>query len=540
MAEVFLARLVGIEGFEKRVVLKRVLPHLSGDARFLQRFIDEARVAAALSHPNIVQIFELGEQHGQYFIAMEHVDGRNLKDVAKRLFTREERVPVEHAVRIGAAVLDALHYAHTRVDAAGRPLEVVHRDVSPANVLVSFEGVVKLIDFGIARHTERPERTNPGTVVGKAGYMAPEQMRGERVDARTDVFACAATLFHVVTGVLPFPGVGVAAVMHAVNHGERRPYDEIAGAIDEELFGLLTKGCAHEPGERFESALEMQTALERYAIARGVTSSTAALGDFMRRTFAGAAEDDGEDLDPETQSRVVTLAGAALTQGETKGEKPSSLPPATVTLERAPTPAWMALLVVAAVMVALGAGLAWWMTRGGEGHALSSSSSPSSSSVAEPETASASASASATAAAPATEPDAATATATATESEPEAEAEAEGALASETKVEAAIEAVTAAGAEKEPRRRRARARRQRAERTPPPAQREPASLTLDSEPWSEVSVNGWRVGLTPVHALELPPGQHTVRLVNPERKLERTLSVTLRAGESRRMKVKLP
>lgn len=554
MAEVFLARLVGVEGFEKRVVLKRVLPHLSGNPSLLARFVDEARVAARLSHPNIVQIFELGEQHGQYFIAMEHVDGRNLKDVAKRLFARGERIPVEHAVRIGGAVLDALHYAHTRTDDEGRPVELVHRDVSPSNVLVSFEGVVKLIDFGIARHTERVERTSPGTVVGKAGYMSPEQMRGERVDARTDVFACAATLFHVVTGVLPFPGIGVAAVMHAVNHGERRSYEEVRETIDEDLFAVLSKGFAHRPEERFQSAREMQKALEVYAAARGIMGSTAALSELMRETFVEGDDDEGAPIEPETQSRVVTLGHGGFTQLPSSGSV--SVATETQTREKPKAPlGWASVLAAVAGMALLGGMAAWWVVGASSGdEGLSAlSSTPSSAAVGPRAGESASTSSTPSGPSAASSPE----VASASEAQPEPEARPASEATFEPTSEPAPErepmvleelalavAPSSASSSSAPSSASSAssssaAAKARGEARRGATKRAPASLTLDSDPWSEVSVDGKRVGLTPIHALELPAGRHVIHLSNPERKVEKKLTVTLRAGESRRMRLAL-
>ncbi len=541
MAEVFLARLVGVEGFEKRVVLKRVLPHLSGDARLLQRFVDEARVAARLSHPNIVQIFELGEQHGQYFIAMEHVDGRNVKDAAKRLLARGERLPVAHALRIGVAVSDALHYAHTRSDDEGKRIGLVHRDVSPANVLVSYEGIVKLIDFGIARTLDGVERTSPGTVVGKAGYMSPEQMRGEPVDARTDVFACAATLFHVVTGMLPYPGVGVQAVMSAVNHGERRPFAEVRELIDEELFDVLSRGFAHEPRDRFQTALELQGALERYAGSRGLLSGTVALGEFMRATFAG---DDGEAAaaqDPETQSRVVTLASSAISAVPTEDElavvSPSSSTAPAVVARRG---AGIALLAAVLLMVGLGGGGAWWLV--GPSGAVTATAAVSEA-VAATDAATDVATDAATDSATATEVASATeaaTTATADVTTPEADAGA-GTPATATATAKEVAAATTAEPVRKQRARAGRASKARvtSRRSQRAVAAEPASLTLDSQPWSEVRVNGWKVGLTPLHSIELPAGKHSLVLVNPEQGLEKRLSVTLKPGESRRLKVNL-
>src|SRR3954465_10671044 len=175
MAEVWLARQSGIERFEKKLVIKRILPKFAGDAEFKEMFLNEARIAAQFSHPNIVQIYDLGEVGGTYYIAMEYVHGQDLGRVVRRARSLRQTIPLHIAVRIIALSCEGLYYAHTRTDDAGLPLKVIHRDISPQNILVGFDGSVKLVDFGIAKAVNSAAMTKSGLIKGKLSYMAPEQ-----------------------------------------------------------------------------------------------------------------------------------------------------------------------------------------------------------------------------------------------------------------------------------------------------------------------------------------------------------------------------
>jgi len=187
MAEVFVAKAFGVEGFERLLAIKKILPTMGEDAEFIHMFVDEARIAVQLSHANIVQVLELGKYDENLYIAMEYISGRDLRQLVARFRKREQSVPVPQACLIVAEVCEALDYAHRKRDAQGRPLGIVHRDVSPQNVLVSFEGEVKLIDFGIAKAESRLQKTQSGILKGKFSYMSPEQVKGQPIDGRSDV-----------------------------------------------------------------------------------------------------------------------------------------------------------------------------------------------------------------------------------------------------------------------------------------------------------------------------------------------------------------
>src|SRR5262247_520429 len=201
MAEVFLAVAIGPEGFQRMLVIKRMLPHLSQDRAFVRMFVDEAKLCGLLSHPNLVQIFEFGSIEESFFIAMEHVQGETLSAVRAKLTEQNRLAPVAASAEIARQVCNGLHYAHSLQSATGAPLGIIHRDISPSNLMLSFHGGVKILDFGIARVAEgiRETHTQAGTMKGKVSYMSPEQIRMEQIDNRSDIFAVGIVLHEFLT-----------------------------------------------------------------------------------------------------------------------------------------------------------------------------------------------------------------------------------------------------------------------------------------------------------------------------------------------------
>src|SRR5690606_24924839 len=200
MAEIFLARQEGLEGFEKTICIKRIRPHLSSQANFVRMFLNEAKLAAQLNHPNIVQIYDLGRINDSYFIAMEYISGRDMSRIVPKAERAGIPFPMIYALRIASSVCEGLYYAHTKSDAFGNSLNVVHRDVTPENMLVSWDGTVKIVDFGIAKANTQIEQTRAGEIKGKLSYMSPEQAMGKQLDARSDIFSLGAVLYEWVTG----------------------------------------------------------------------------------------------------------------------------------------------------------------------------------------------------------------------------------------------------------------------------------------------------------------------------------------------------
>ena len=285
MAELFLARQSGIESFEKLVVVKRILPQYAEDAHFIQMFLDEARLSATFSHPNIAQVYDIGQADGQYFYAMEFVHGEDLRAILSAAGRRGSPVPLAQAIAIVAGVAAGLHAAHEKRGPDGGPLGVVHRDVSPANVLVSFDGCVKIVDFGIAKATSRTPRTGTGTIKGKACYMAPEQCVGQSVDRRTDVFASGILLYELTTGMRPFDGDSELAVMQAVVSTEAPPPSQRVHGYPSDLEAVVMRALRRVPEERYPTAKDLQLALEELARHHRLVTSQVALEQMMEMLF---------------------------------------------------------------------------------------------------------------------------------------------------------------------------------------------------------------------------------------------------------------
>jgi serine/threonine protein kinase len=257
MAEVYLAVAEGLSGFEKRVVVKRLLPQHAGNPELLAMFLDEARLCAGLRHPHIAEVYDVGEDQGDYFLAMEHVTGGDLR----ALLDAGGALPLADALAIAAAVGEGLHHAHEHRDEGGRALEIVHRDVSPSNVLVSVAGEVKLIDFGVAKWTAQRTETRHGVLKGKCAYMSPEQCRAEPLDRRSDVFALGVVLYELTTGRRPFEGANDFEIMTAVVRGEPRPPSAVAEGYPQALEEIVMSALAPRREDRTATALALALAL---------------------------------------------------------------------------------------------------------------------------------------------------------------------------------------------------------------------------------------------------------------------------------------
>jgi serine/threonine protein kinase len=241
MAEVFRAKAFGVEGFERIVAVKRILPTIAADTDFITMFVDEAKIAVQLNHANIAQIFDLGKVGEAYFIALEYVHGLDVRTIFDRMAERGLRVPVSLAVYVALKICEGLDYAHNKRDAHGRPLELVHRDVSPQNMLISFDGDVKLIDFGIAKAVGKEARTRAGVLKGKFGYLSPEQVLGGQVDVRSDVFGVGIVLHELLSGQRLFLGDSEFSTIEKVRAAEVTPPDLLNPSVDEELSRIVMK-----------------------------------------------------------------------------------------------------------------------------------------------------------------------------------------------------------------------------------------------------------------------------------------------------------
>ncbi len=278
MARVWAARLHGQRGFTKLVAIKTILPHLAKEAEFEKMFLDEARIAAGVHHPNVCEIYELGEEGAVLYLAMEWISGDSFARVL-RATGKTEPVDVRLACRVVADAAAGLHAAHELCDDHGRPLGVVHRDVSPHNILLSADGNVKVADFGVAKALgQLHEQTSAGQLKGKINYMAPEQITGAATDRRSDVFALGCVLYEATTGVKPFKGDGEHQVMHNVLSGNYPRPSTLMPGFPPELEAILAKALSLQPQDRFPTAERMRHALEEYLARSGaiVTQSNVA------------------------------------------------------------------------------------------------------------------------------------------------------------------------------------------------------------------------------------------------------------------------
>jgi serine/threonine protein kinase len=285
MAEIFLAHQVDGEGLETPVVIKRIRPHLSKHASFVKMFLNEARLAAQLNHPNIVQIHDLGKIGESYFIAMEYIFGRDMR----RIIPKAEEVgipfPLVYALRIASDVCAGLHYAHQKVDLYGNPLNIVHRDVTPENIFVAFDGTVKVLDFGIAKAANQVEQTRAGELKGKISYMSPEQCLGKPVDRRSDIFSVGVALYEWLTGFKLFTGESEVVVMRSITEGKIYAPSYFKADIPEPVEAILMKALEKDRERRYQTAAEMRTAIDAFLSTYEFTPTPLHLSNFLRQIF---------------------------------------------------------------------------------------------------------------------------------------------------------------------------------------------------------------------------------------------------------------
>jgi len=336
MGVVYRARALGADGFQKPVVIKRIHGHLAMRPDLLRRFINEAKIAMGMTHGNVVQVLDLGKMGREYFIALEYIDGRDLRSVLKRCIEIKEWLAPEISLHILCQALRGLDYAHRRTDPRGQPLGIVHRDVTPANILCSFEGEVKLTDFGIARALAWASSTQAGAIRGSIKYMSPEQARGATVDQRSDIFSVGAVLYLLLCRAHPFPTNDMQDVLDQVREAAFLTPAERGVELPEELETVLLTAMAREPDDRYPTAAAMLAALENYqrTIAHATSSDLQAL---MQRLFEGeivTASDSVDRLvgaeievagDPGHDPLGLSVYSLGSTQADTVSATPSGL-----------------------------------------------------------------------------------------------------------------------------------------------------------------------------------------------------------------------
>ncbi|WNG50066.1 protein kinase [Archangium minus] len=288
MAEVFLAKAAGPMGFEKTLVLKRILPHLAEEPAFVEMFLSEAKLAAQLTHPNIVQIFDFGEADGAYFLAMEYIDGPNLRVLIKRASAQGRALPPAICARLIADACDGLAFAHDFVDPdSGETLGLIHRDISPDNILLSRQGSVKVVDFGIAKAAGQSHRTQSGVIKGKLAYMPPEQVRAKALDRRVDVYALGVVLYELLTARKPFDVDTDVGLMQAILFDPLVPATQYRPDLSQALLRILDKALAKDREQRYPDCLALQSDLEDFILSAGKPVKTQHVAQFIAQLSSG-------------------------------------------------------------------------------------------------------------------------------------------------------------------------------------------------------------------------------------------------------------
>ncbi|MCA9677377.1 MAG: serine/threonine protein kinase, partial [Myxococcales bacterium] len=290
MAEIYRAKTFDAQGHAHLVAVKRVLAHLAEDDDFIQMLVDEAKIASVLRHPNIARVYEFARAHGEYFIAMEHVDGKDMRTILERCRQKKKPMPPEHAAYAGAEVAAALHAAHTAVDAKRRPLRIVHRDVSPSNIIASYTGEVKLCDFGIAKATLSRVNTKTGVIKGKVKYMSPEQALGRKLDHRSDIFSLGACLYEMLTRVPPFTASNEMDLLIKVRDAKYRAVSDLVPSVPPELEAITDKCLTRSRAHRYQTAAEVETDLRAFLRRYVPNYSRSHVGRYVRKMFAGEIE----------------------------------------------------------------------------------------------------------------------------------------------------------------------------------------------------------------------------------------------------------
>jgi eukaryotic-like serine/threonine-protein kinase len=354
MAELYIARTPPLHGFCKYCAIKRILPRWADDHEFVEMFLDEARLAAHLDHPNVVHVHAVGKDEDGLFFAMDYIHGQNLLAIMRRHRAEGSFMAWDAFAALGSAAAAGLHHAHERRGFDGQPLGIIHRDVSPTNILVTYEGVVKLVDFGIAKASTSRHSTRPSVRKGKIAYMSPEQCRGDALDRRSDVFALGVVLYELATLMRAFTGEGELAVMNQIVNHELPPPSSRRPDVPVELDYILARAVARDPKARYGSARELQQALDEFAVDHALLATPNALAAMMDVLF-GASPYPWESMQatPSGEVERSTTQATATTQPTTAEPMRAALEPA------APRATTSRRLLLGGLAMGLFAALAW-------------------------------------------------------------------------------------------------------------------------------------------------------------------------------------
>jgi serine/threonine protein kinase/Flp pilus assembly protein TadD len=321
MAELYRAKVTGDHGFEKLVAIKKILPHLTDEGNLVKAFIDEAKLAALLQHENIVQIYDFGSMNGEYFIAMEYLFGKDLRRLVHK--ARENAVPLslENTLYIISRICAGLDYSHNLKDLQGKPLNIIHRDINPQNIFITYEGQVKIIDFGIAKAASHNSTTHEGLIKGKLAYMSPEQANGQKIDRRSDIFSTGIILYELLTGKRMFQGETMN-IYTRVRDAAYEPLHNLVPDLPDKLHALVERALAKEPKERYQSSGEMLADLEECIFELSVRPNVRSFANFVKDFFREEFTAEETALWTDTQIYVGENGGAGSrpgSQGETDG-----------------------------------------------------------------------------------------------------------------------------------------------------------------------------------------------------------------------------
>jgi serine/threonine protein kinase len=577
MAEVYLAKAAGPMGFEKTLVVKRILPHLAEDPAFVEMFLSEAKLAAQLNHPNIVQIFDFGEADGEYFLAMEYIDGPNLRVLLKRAQTAGLELAPALCARLIASACEGLAFAHDFADPeTGEPLGLIHRDISPDNILVSRQGAVKVVDFGIAKSAGQSHKTQSGVIKGKLAYMPPEQVRAKVLDRRADVYALGVVLYELLTGYKPFDSTTDASTMQAILFEPLVPAVQHRADLPEPVQRILERALAKDREQRHPDCLALSAELEEFILSVGKPVTTQQIVQLIAQVSPGtdspmptphgtARGGSGSRhsatpvhtpvpstggtgprssatpsrlvppplVEPSSPSRPseepITIERTQRLEAPPPSKEPStSVPPNPVTSTEESPPAsslWKRMLIPAAVGVGLlvvGGGYLVFRPSSETGRAVPPISNPETPPV--------------TTGIPPVKDPVPPPTPEPTEPPPTPEPTEPPPTPEPTEPPEAV-AVTEPVRPKNPP--KVRGTSKPGSKPPAPKPVGKGTLAFRVRPFATVFINGKSQGQTPFDPVELPSGTYTVRFVNEELKKNVFQSVELKPGENKVLKLNL-
>jgi tetratricopeptide (TPR) repeat protein len=371
MAQLFRAKIIGVQGFEKFVAIKQILPHLAEEKELVSSFIDEAKLAALLNHQNVVQIYDFGDVEDSYFITMEYLFGKDLRIIANKSKEKGFPLRLEHCLYITSRICSGLDYAHKLKDFQGKPLNIIHRDISPQNVIITYEGDVKIVDFGIAKARSQSTVTQVGMIKGKVAYMSPEQAAGKAIDHRSDIFPTGILLYEMLSGKRMFTG-DTLQILAKVRRAEFPSPEEAIGDLPPKLHQILHRALAKEPEERYQSCGEMLADLEECMAELNLRPTTRGLAQDMKELFKEdiAAEEQGVREAAEAAAVPIPVPeeirpAREVPAAERTAEKPVEKPAVKVEEAAAQKTKKRGFLYGAAAVVAvvvIGGAIAFWPT----------------------------------------------------------------------------------------------------------------------------------------------------------------------------------